>query len=157
MYSSCKCHRLAGRYASRKTRSGESGNSHGKQVMRPANSCYLFCFTPPREWTSRPSAVHSTATGLDLPMNTITRSEVDTKLEALSTKIGASMDSIRSKLENLSHRVEEHEKTLEAKLDLRDRVIDSKFAHLESRVDEIAVEMKDVKRTLSNQRYWIVG
>lgn len=79
-------------------------------------------------------------------MNTITRSEVDTKLEALDTKIGAQID-----------RIEERGKTLEAKLDLRDRVMDARFTHIESRVDEIVIEMKEVKRTLSNQRYWIVS
>jgi hypothetical protein len=147
--------------------------------MWSGNSCYLFCFTLPDELTSLRSVVRSIATGPDLAMNTITRSEVDTKLEALSTKIGASIDSIRGRLESLSHRVEEREKALEAKLDrrdeameakldrrdeameakldLRDRVMDARFTHLESRVDEIAVEMKDVKRTVSNQRYWIVG
>jgi hypothetical protein len=117
---------------------------------------------------SLPSAVHSTAARPDLTMNTITRAEVDTKLEALSAKIGAKIDSIWSRLDHLTHRVEEREKALEAKLDLRDqvmeakldlrdRVMDAKFAHLESRVDEIGIEMKEVKRTLSNQRYWIVG
>src|ERR1700744_3348225 len=128
MYSSRKCHRLVGRYASRKTRSGESGNSHGKEVLRTRNSCYLFCFTPPDELTSLRSAVHRTATGPDLSMNTITRSEVDTKLEALSTKIGASIDSIRGRLESLRRRVEEREKTLEAKLGRRGEAMAAKLS-----------------------------
>lgn len=95
-----------------------------------------------------------------LSMDTIKRAE----LEAFGAKIYAGMDNLRSTIENLLVRVEEHAKAWDARLDLRDQVLDAKFAHMEARidtidarVDEIATEMKDVKRTLSNQRYWIVG
>jgi hypothetical protein len=108
-------------------------------------------------------------------MDTVTRTELNAKLETFGASIYASIDSLRNTLENFIARAEEHDKARDAKLDLRDKVLDAKFelrdkvldakfAHMEERwrqtnfrVDEIASEMKDVKRTLSNQRYWIVG
>jgi hypothetical protein len=90
-------------------------------------------------------------------MDTIKRAELDAKLEAFGTRIYAGMNELRSTMENFILRAEEHDKARDARLDLRDRVLDAKIAHMDARVDDIATEMKDVKRTLSNQRYWIVG
>ena len=97
-------------------------------------------------------------------MDTVTRAELNAKLETFGAAIYASIDNLRNTLESFVTRAEEHDKARDAKLDLRDKVLDAKFTHMEERwhqtnfrVDEIATEMKDVKRTLSNQRYWIVG
>ncbi|CAB3794588.1 hypothetical protein [Pararobbsia alpina] len=99
-----------------------------------------------------------------MDMDTITRTELNSTLKVFGARIYASIDNLRDTLESFVVRAEEHDKARDAKLDLRDKVLDAKFAHMDERwrltnlrVDEIASEMRDVKRTLSNQRYWIVG
>jgi len=173
-----------------------SHDEHGDAAERFLLSFY---FTPPEESLRKAFGArdHNRAPMNGVPMNTITRSEVDSKLETLETKIVAKIDSICSILQNLiahvdrrekawdarlnqndqawNTRLDQHNQAWNARLDQRDQVIDAKFAHVEARidavdaraearslvihqrVDDLATEMKDVKRTLSNQRYWIVG